>query len=29
MKTPNRKHEIERNKVLRIKIRGAVYPFSF
>ena len=29
MKTPNRKYELERREVLRIKIRGANYPFSF
>ena len=28
MKTPNRKHELERNKALRIKIRGPEYPIG-
>jgi len=28
MKTPNRKHELERNKALRIKIRGPGYPIG-
>ena len=28
MKTPNRKHELERNKALRIKIRGPDYPIG-
>ncbi len=28
MKTPNRKHELERKKVIRIKIRGPDYPIG-
>ncbi len=28
MKTPNRKHELERMKVIRIKIRGPDYPIG-
>ena len=28
MKIPNKKHEIERMKVLRIKIRGLEYPIG-
>ena len=28
MKTPNKRHEKERIKVVRIKIRGASYPFG-
>ncbi|KKN53006.1 hypothetical protein LCGC14_0606690 [marine sediment metagenome] len=28
MKTPNKKNEIERMKVIRIKIRGPDYPIG-
>ncbi len=28
MKTPNRKHEKERIKAMRINIRGPEYPFG-